>query len=284
LTLLHQLPPSKRQPNLLFGAVQYTSGPLTGTAAFNDAIAGRAPEIVDVMLRRSTQTNIPARCATLLPALAQLPQPLALLEVGASAGLCLYPDRYAYDYDGTHVPARTGDLDAPTFRCHTDGAVPVPREPVDFVWRAGLDLNPLDVNSSDDRAWLEALVWPGEEEKRDQLWAAVKIAAASPPTLVTGDLTQDLAPLAEQAPKDATLVVFHSAVLAYVREPEQRERFAESVRATGATWLANEVPERIPGLLPTSATADHPGDFLLCNNAVPLAYTDPHGCAISWIA
>jgi hypothetical protein len=44
------------------------------------------------MLSRSTQTNEPARCATLLPVLAQLPQPLALNEVGASAGLCLLPD------------------------------------------------------------------------------------------------------------------------------------------------------------------------------------------------
>ena len=38
----------------------------------------------------------------LLPVLAALPQPLALLEVGASAGLCLYPDRYAYRY-GDHL-------------------------------------------------------------------------------------------------------------------------------------------------------------------------------------
>ena len=26
-------------------------------------------------------------------------------------------------------------------------------------WRAGIDLNPLDVTSADDRAWLEALIW-----------------------------------------------------------------------------------------------------------------------------
>ncbi|MGV4926084.1 DUF2332 domain-containing protein [Streptomyces sp. BHT-5-2] len=30
----------------------------------------------------------------MLPVLAALPQPLALIGVGASAGLCLYPDRY----------------------------------------------------------------------------------------------------------------------------------------------------------------------------------------------
>jgi hypothetical protein len=40
----------------------------------------------------------------LLPVLTALPQPLALLEDGASAGLCLYPDRYAYRY-GEHGSA-----------------------------------------------------------------------------------------------------------------------------------------------------------------------------------
>jgi hypothetical protein len=48
-----------------------------------------------VMLARSTQTNEPGRCAALLPVLTRLPEPLALLEVGASAGLCLLPDFYA---------------------------------------------------------------------------------------------------------------------------------------------------------------------------------------------
>ena len=45
------------------------------------------------MRTRATQTNEAGRCAILLPVLAALPQPLALLDVGASAGLCLYRDQ-----------------------------------------------------------------------------------------------------------------------------------------------------------------------------------------------
>ena len=55
------------------------------------------------MLPHATQTNEPARCAALLPLLARFPGPLTLIEVGASAGLCLHPDRYAYDYAGHRV-------------------------------------------------------------------------------------------------------------------------------------------------------------------------------------
>jgi hypothetical protein len=58
-----------------------------------------------VILARRTQTNEAARCAVLLPALAQLPQPLALIDAGASAGLTLLADRYSYDYAGRVIYA-----------------------------------------------------------------------------------------------------------------------------------------------------------------------------------
>ena len=76
------------------------------------------------MLARRTQTNEPARCATLLPALARLPGPLALIEVGASAGLTLLFDHYSYDYDGHRLAGC--DPGAPTLRCAVHGPVPLP--------------------------------------------------------------------------------------------------------------------------------------------------------------
>jgi hypothetical protein len=91
LQLLAGLPQSKRQPNLLFAAVRLTGGVQLDWPRIRDAMLTRWTEIRDVMLTHSTQTNEPGRCAVLLPVLAQLPQPLALIEVGASAGLCLLP-------------------------------------------------------------------------------------------------------------------------------------------------------------------------------------------------
>ena len=49
-----------------------------------------------VMRSHHTQTNEVGRCAVILPALPAAP--IALIEVGASAGLCLLFDKYQYDY------------------------------------------------------------------------------------------------------------------------------------------------------------------------------------------
>jgi hypothetical protein len=70
------------------------------------------------MLTRWTQTNEPARCAALLTALA-VDGPVGLVEVGSSAGLCLYPDRYSYEFDGRPVGPRS----AVHLNCSTSGPV-----------------------------------------------------------------------------------------------------------------------------------------------------------------
>src|SRR6202034_1340803 len=141
LAFLASLPPGKRQPNLLFAAARYLLGEAADIGALARVAAGRRDALARVMRARRTQTNEPARCATLLPVLAQLPQPLALLEVGASAGLTLLFDKYSYDYDGHRVAGL--DPDGPLLRCAVSGAVPLPERVPDIVWRAGLDLNPL---------------------------------------------------------------------------------------------------------------------------------------------
>ncbi|HUZ56387.1 MAG TPA: DUF2332 family protein [Streptosporangiaceae bacterium] len=38
--------------------------------------------------------------------------------------------------------------------------MPLPARVPEISWRAGLDLNPLDVSSDDDVRWLSCLVWP----------------------------------------------------------------------------------------------------------------------------
>jgi hypothetical protein len=212
--------------------------------------------------------------------LAALPQPLALIEVGASAGLCLCPDRYSYRYDDR---PQIGPVDAPiTFDCTTAGAVPVPAAVPQVVWRAGIDLNPLDVTNTEDVRWLECLIWPEHTVRSERLGSAVEIARADPPLLIRGDLNEAVAELACKAPDDATLVVFHTAVLAYLDEAG-RERFAEQMRGLRGHWISNEGPAVLPQVAAQLPRPAAPGRFVLALDSQPVAFTMPHGQSIEWI-
>jgi hypothetical protein len=282
LALLGALPAARRQPNLLFAAARYAGIPAGPYAEFRTALLARWTEVREVMLAKRTQTNEPGRCAVLLPLLAALPQPLALLEVGASAGLCLYPDRYSYRYgDGSRVDPATGQSPV-VLDCAVSGPVPVPTAPPTVVWRAGIDLDPLDVNAHDDLRWLETLVWPEHEHRRTRLVAAIGIARAEPPHIVAGDLNERLAELAATAPSGATLVIFHSAVLAYV-PPERRRAFTTTVRTLDARWIANEGPGALPVIAPPSPEPDR-ALFLLTLDGEPVAYSAGHGQSLHWLA
>ncbi|WP_327032326.1 DUF2332 domain-containing protein [Micromonospora ureilytica] len=274
LALLDGLPPAKRQPNLLFGVVRWLGGPVDDPVTLHDFVVTHWPAVEAELLIRATQTNEAGRCAVLLPVLAALPQPLALLEVGASAGLCLYPDRYAYRYGDHQVGSG-----APILECAADGLVPPAGVP-QVVWRAGLDLNPLDVTDPHDVSWLDALIWPEHAHRRARLRAAAAAAAADPPLLVRGDLVDDLPALAAQAPTDATLVVFHTSVL-YQVPPPRRDAFVRLVRELPGHWVANEGPE----VLRYDGLPDPPSDALhnvLALDGKPLAWARGHGQAMTW--
>lgn len=282
LAFLLTVPRPKRQPNLLLAAARSLFGTPGGPDEFRRNVLDNREAVRAVLLERTTQTNEPARCATLLPVLARLPQPLALLEVGASAGLCLLPDRYAYDYGGDRtLRSAAGGPAPPVFPCAVNAAAPVPAALPDIAWRAGLDLNPIDLAAPKEAAWLETLVWPEQSERLLRLRAAIAIARDAKPRLVRGDLRHDLALLAAEAPRHATLVVFHTAVLAYL-PPEDRAAFARSVQTLCPFWIANEAPHIFPDIAACAPEPPPPGHFLLSINGMPTAWTDPHGAALAW--
>ena len=284
LDFLLNLPMLKRQPNLLLAAVRHLFGVAADWPDFRVKLLTNLGAVRTVMLRHATQTNEPARCATLLPVLARLPQPLALIEVGASAGLCLLPDYYAYDYGRGVIWPETTVAAPPVFTCSASAATPLPAAAPRIVWRAGLDLNPLDAADPSQAAWLETLVWPEQTDRLVNLRAAMKIAAEVRPRIVRGDLLgYDLQRLCREAPLDATLVVFHTAVLAYVDNPADRQAFAGMVRPLCRYWISNESPRIIPADTASAGMAGTTGRFLLAVNGAAVAWTDPHGRAIEWI-
>jgi hypothetical protein len=276
------LPPEKRQPNLFLAAARRVFGTPAGWDQLRSHVLQDQEALRAVMLTRSTQTNEPGRCAALLPVLAGLPEPLALLEVGASAGLCLLPDFYAYDYGGAVLAPEAQRLTPPVFTCAVNVGTPVPARLPRVAWRAGLDLNPVDLADSAEVAWLEALVWPEQTDRLARLRAAMMIAVEQRPQLVKGDLRTDLAALAREAPKDATLVIFHTAVLAYISPAGEREEFARSVGSLCDYWIANEAPQVFPDITRRAGREGPRGSFLLSVNGAPVAWADPHGAWLDW--
>lgn len=279
LAFLMTLPPAKRQPNLLFAAVRHVCGTQSSWPDFRACLLAQEDAVRATMLVRRTQTNEPARCAVLLPMLARLQPPLALIEVGASAGLCLLPDRYGYDYGRRRIDGSPG---APVFTCCADSSIVLPDAAPRIAWRAGLDLDPIDLRDDEQVAWLETLVWPDQPDRLGRLRAAVVVARRDLPRVVAGDLLKDLPALAAQQPAGTTLVVFHTAVLAYVGDPAMRDAFAREVRELGAVWISNEAPGVFPAIAAKAGTPTRRG-FLLAVDGEPVAWTDPHGAWIDGI-
>jgi len=285
LALIDELPRLRRQPNLIFACARLCGAPEGPYPSFRAWLVKHWPLVRAEASHRLTQTNEARRCAVLLPALAAIDGPIALLEVGAAAGLCLYPDRYSYSYDGKLLHPAAG-ASAVMLESSTNG--PVPTRLPNIVWRAGIDLAPLDAAHPDDRHWLETLIWPEQHARRDLLRAALDIAAADPPLLVAGDATDALLPLAARAPHDATLVIVSSGVLVYLVRAE-RDRFADAVSGLDATWVSLEAAGLFPAIADTVRAArglsqtDLDGRFALSVNQVPLALVGPHGQFLDYL-
>lgn len=280
------LDPRLRQANLLFAAARWAGCALDPYADWSAWLVEHWDAVVAVAATRATQTNEPGRCATLLPVLSRIPGPVALLEVGAAAGLCLLPDRYSVRYaapDGEHRLDPTSGPTPFALSCGIDDAPP--RDMPDVVWRRGIDLHPIDPGDPDAIAWLATLVWPGPDHdaRVARLRGAAAVAASDPPSVERGDLLDRLVDVAAEAPPEATLVVFHSAVLLYV-SPADRRRFADLVAGLGRAigrrvqWLSNETRGTLPeidALVPTDAATDH--RFVQTLDGRPVALAGQHG-------
>jgi hypothetical protein len=283
---LESLPRPKRQPNLVYAAARWHGVAAPGPYdALRRALLDDDGTIRGTILERATQTNEAGRLATLVPAIAAAagPGPLALLEVGASAGLCLYPDRYSYAWTRSDDVVRVGS--GPELTARVEGPAPLPAAPPVVAWRSGIDLNPLDVTDADQMDWLTMLVWPEHDDRRAQLVRAIDVARAEPPALVRGNLLEELPALVEAAAEHGPVVVFHSAVIVYLTI-DDRARFHDLmtglVRDGRCHWVSNEAANVLPDVVGTAVVpADHPG-FVLGIDGRAVALTHGHGSWMHW--
>jgi hypothetical protein len=209
----------------IVGAATRTGDPVP---AFRRFCLTCQEEIRELIATRRVQTNEVGRSACLLPAFTlisgrALGRPLALVEVGASAGLNLLFDRYAYDYGDGVLRGEVGS--SVRISCSLKGAnrPPLPEVLPRVASRVGVDLDPVDVRDPVARLWQRALIWPEHRARADNLRRALEIARSNPPPVEPGDALTVLPELLEAIPKEAVPCVFHTHAV-YQFAPEDRER------------------------------------------------------------
>ncbi len=292
-------------PNLLLGAVQYllfahprdplaafypnlTTTPASGDPypAFRAFCLAQQAAITTILQTKRVQTNEVRRCACLLPAFGLVGtqaagRPLALIEIGTSAGFNLLWDHYGYDYGAA---GRAGDPQAALqLHCEVRGerSLPIPARLPPVASRLGIDLHPLDGRDPNALSWLRALIWPEHTTRFQLLDQAVAAVQADPPELWAGDAL-DLLPRALAAvPADTVPCVFHSFTL---------NQFTPAGQAQGAAILEAVGAER--DLACVSIEGERRGRTHLTlqqwhagrQTIRVLARCNPHGAWIEWLA
>jgi len=266
LEMVAAAPSSAHLPNVLLASVHYLllgepDHPLAriyssadhrgidtadASAQFIDVCRDRREEI-DVLLRtRHTNTNEVGRCAVLGPALTEVAStmgtPLAVVDVGCSAGLNLLCDRYRLDYGSA---GSTGPVDSPVdVTCELVGAGRPPIAAVlpSIVARVGVDLDPVDVEDDDQVRWQLACVWP-DTGRLGRTRAAIAEAQRAKVRIVEGDAVATIAPVLRALPDDAIAVVITTWAFAYLAR-EHRSAFIDELRVLGrerpVAWVSGE--------------------------------------------
>ncbi|MCM3746102.1 DUF2332 domain-containing protein [Paenibacillus pasadenensis] len=230
---------------------------------------------------RLVQTNEAGRCAYLYPAFCTIysiaQKPLALIELGTSAGLQLMWHKYGYDYgDRAIVGNPQSEL---ILHAVPKGVIapPIHSASPPVAAAVGIDLHVNDLCSANHLLWLKALIWPEHTDRRIQLEQAAKVLLEQPPKLLEGDAVELLPTVAAAMPKGAALVVFHTHV-ANQFSADTKQKLIHYICTLGQTrdvyHLCNNMQDVLLHL-------DYWKDGQLFRHA--LAETEGHGRWFRWL-
>lgn len=242
-------------------------------------------------MKSPPQTNETARSTGLASAFmwlaGRMAQPFHMLELGASAGLNLNWDRFAY----AHPPWKRQGVIGPMMPTRIDGAPPMWRD-IAIASRAACDQNPLDPADAEDRLRLRAYVWADQSARMERLDAAMELARE---TGVKVEKTDAAVWVRERLAGDlpeGTTVVYHSVFFQYP-PINVREAIAAGIEEAGErtrsgqrlAWVRFE-PESVLGR--DRASTRYVLNAVTWTNGqrdeVTLADVDPHGRTMTWTA
>jgi hypothetical protein len=251
-----------------------------------------------ILATRHIQTNDCGRSALIAPALtwvaSRFGRPLALVDVGASAGLNLRCDRYRIDYGSFGT---TGPGDSPVrIECEVVGGRPpiAPRLPA-IVSRIGIDRSPVDLGDPGDVRWLLACIWP-DSGRLERTAASIRLAQADPPQVLAADANEAISGVLAGLVDGALATIVTTWAFAYL-SMEDRQEFVGHLAAAShdrdVAWVSAEGPGTVEPL--TAEVATHPdragsdvlGAVLFRGGVAEarlLGFAQDHGAWIDWWA
>ncbi|MGV2941265.1 DUF2332 domain-containing protein [Mesobacillus sp. LC4] len=243
-------------PNLYFGAVHYllmrgynhplagfypslTEKPIPAEEAFPffvDFCRTYSVEIIELIKSKIVQTNEVRRCSYLYPIFSRIShltqKPLALIEIGTSAGLQLFVDKYSYTYGTVENFGSSHSEVHLRSEVRGDKSILDPLHHFDVATRTGVDLHINDVRNPEDYLWLKALIWPEHFERRKLFEKAASYVSNQTLRLIEGDGVEMLRSLASDIPGDQVICVFHTHV-ANQMSVDTKEKLLEYIKEIG---------------------------------------------------
>ena len=229
MAALHHVVLTGRAPGLArhFPSAGGGEGPECAWDAAREAIEADLDE-VRRLAARTVQTNEPGRCATLYGGLLRLAErhglPLRLLEIGASAGLTLLPDRYRYVVQGRPL----GDPESPLAWEEPWVGLPVAdpwaaESSLRIAERRASDISPLDVSTEEGAATALSYIWPDEPERLARVRLAIEIQRGQPVVLERAGAAYWVDARLREPGEGVVTVIWESVMRQYMDEAERAE-------------------------------------------------------------
>jgi hypothetical protein len=241
-----------------------------------------------VVLRRGVQTNEPGRSAVLFGVLLwiadQYRRPVRLLEIGASAGLNLLAEDFAYRSSG----ALLGDPDSPLVFEGPWVGVPVPdpaeaQDHLTVVERRGCDIAPIDATSRDGQLALLSYIWPDEPKRLARMRAALEVAERFPPIVDEAPAGTWIRQVLAQRERSTVQLVWQSVFAQYLTS-EDRDDLTATMHAAGAE-ATEDVPLVWARMEPSTDPLQGFGVSVMCwpgGEETLLARSGDHGPPVRW--
>ncbi len=306
LELVNHALPGQPKPNLLFAAVHYLllkepdsapdlaryygsimSSPLQDRLSyprFRKYVMEHKDEVRQIIQSRMVQTNEVRRAAYLYLAHLEVSHrlesaPLAVCEIGTSAGLLLLFDRYNYDF-GNGVSVSKGASLTIASELRGERRPRFEQTPSPIVARIGNDLKIIDVRDASDALWLRALIWPEHSERVAMQLKAVEMAAEIAIEFKEGDGVAILEDLLADLTPGLPVMLFHCHT-ANQLSPEQWQNFLAKIAEESKSRTIFHVLCEFLGRSPELHLSEYRSGSVV--SETHLANCDAHGKWIEWL-